>query len=61
MQVRTIVANLQTTVQNNFGDYSGGNDWVGQDVVEFLGDLQWIHDVHLSSSSTYSIQYDRSS
>ena len=42
-----IVANLQTTVQNNFGNYFCSNDRVGQNVVEFLGDLHLIHNVYL--------------
>ena len=44
-----IIINVQISVQNNFGNYSGSNDWIGQDVVELSGDLHWIHNVHLSS------------
>ena len=44
-----IIVNVQISVQNNFGNHSGSNDWIGQDVVELSGDLHWIHNVHLSS------------
>ena len=43
-----VIVNIQISVQNNFGNYSGSDDWIGQDVVELCGDLQWIHNVHLS-------------
>ena len=44
-----VTVNLQVSMQNNFGNYSCSNDWIGQDVVELSGDLHWIHNVHLSS------------